>query len=95
MIITIQPYTKKLLAQILGISSKSLGRWLSVNKSKLLDRFPNYKITDKRLHPDVFKFICKEHGVSSDEIVERFKVLNPSYEQLSIEKIKGMYDLYS
>lgn len=91
--IQFQPYTKALLAQILGIHKNTLANYLRRKKSKLLTIDPLYRDTDKRLHPDIFLFICKEHGVSKDEIARRFQLLFPNHEQVNIEKIKGIYGL--
>ena len=60
------PYTKKFLAQVLGVSNATLTRYLNTHKTELLNKFPEYSATDKRLHPELFKFVCSNHGVHND-----------------------------
>lgn len=94
MSITIQPYTKQFLSQILGISSQTLARYLNKNEIKLLNVYPQYSKTDKRLHPLVFKFVCDENGVSSNQIAEILKVNYPGHNQIDVEGIKRLYGLF-
>jgi hypothetical protein len=87
------PYTKKFLAQVLGVSNPTLTRYLNVHKTELLNSFPEYSATDKRLHPELFKFVCANHGVSNEQIAETIREIYPEYKEVSIDRIYGFFGL--
>ncbi len=92
--VPIQPFTKKLLCVILGISKNTLTRHLKRNKDELIVRFPLYNEINRIIHKDMFIYICSQFGVSTLEIAERMRNHFPNCEGIDVKKIRDNYGLY-
>lgn len=91
--ITIQALNKKLLIAILGISKSTLNRRMKYLKPEILLINPLYNENSQILRQDIFILICKDYGLSNEQIAERFINHFPNYNLVNIEKIRGMYGL--
>lgn len=66
-----ESYTKKRLAEDLGLSGKQLTRYLLTLEPELLVRFPHYRRNCQILTLSMYRFILDQYGYEKDEIMEK------------------------
>ncbi|SHF53257.1 hypothetical protein SAMN05444274_10692 [Mariniphaga anaerophila] len=92
--IDFSPTTKKLLAQVLGISKSQLNREMSHLSDEIITKFPKYRKEKSILALDMFYWLCGEIGGINQEIaVYRICEIIPNYKDQDIERIEKAYGL--
>jgi len=88
-----QPFTKKLLRQILRVSNSTLYRELKKIKPKLLLKFPNYDENRKILPDDLFYWLLEQMGVDKEAALKRIIEIYHRKEKNDYESLKNYYGL--
>jgi len=88
-----QPFTKKLLRQILRVSNSTLYRELKKIKSKLLLKFPHYDENRKILPDDLFYWLLEQMGVDKESALKRIIEIYHHKEKKNYETLKDFYGL--
>ena len=88
-----QPFTKKLLRQILRVSESTLNRYLKKIYPKLILQFPNFDITARIIPDHIFFWLLKKLEVDNEIACRMIIEIYHPKEQNNYESLKNSYGL--
>lgn len=88
-----QPFTKKLLRQLLRVSPTTFRREFEKKEPVLILNFPQYNKFNKILTDKMFYWLLEEFGLEKEESFNKIVAMYHQKDKESIERIRMLYGL--